>query len=253
MDSHHISTLHLRNYGSGMSIETSAAMRYSNKLLCIILAGTGLVTAPVSYADSHGNPNEPITPSMLTLNNVTTGKCTLSRGDNEQSTHSIALLLDAPCYWVTAQDTSTGEPLSYSYPEKNIDTVILVTGGELDWPDEKKTYHKLPIDSLCSQSLQGVIISDNEIYAVDALMEAPHCKGLAVDEKVFQQAVESEVRYKTTPPSLSSPETNTQAADTQEIDATASAVSETKIEPKEEDSLLGSIQKTIKRLFTKDD
>lgn len=222
-----------------------------NRLFYSLVLVTGLVTAQLAHADSHSSPDNQITPSMLTLSSDE-GMCTVSGSSNQQS-QRITLRLNAPCYWVTAADNTTEEPLSYSYPEKKIDAIMLVAGGELDWSDEKKTYNKLPLNAACSQYLQGVIISENEIYAVDGLMEAPHCKGLTVDEKAFQQATESEIRYKTTLPSPSSENSTGEEAKNQKTVDTSSTATETKIEPEENDSFLGSIQKTIKKLFTSDD
>ena len=146
-----------------MSINSGIGMNSLHRLLySVVIACTGITATQATYADSHSSQSNLITPPMLTLKNDAE-KCTLSSSDNEQPRHSITLLLDTPCYWVTTQDATTEEPLSYTYPKKKVDAVVLVAGGKLDWPDEKKTYNKLPLNTECSQSLQGVTISNNEI------------------------------------------------------------------------------------------
>jgi hypothetical protein len=210
-------------------------MKHLKQFFCCALLGSVFFWQP-ALADSHTDDSAHIISSFtLSLQNDE-GKCVLTADKEGVVEQKITLLLDTPCYWVSTEKTPSTEPLNYSYPEKKVDAVLLVAGGELDWSDEKKKYHKLPTDQICNQYLQGVIISDNEISAVDEKMDAPHCSGLIVDEKVFRQAMDIEVRY--------------QEVSSSQAEATATELEIA--EPKEE-SLFGSIQKTIKNLFTSED
>ena len=248
-----ISTPALKSFGFGIFTKRGTGMRQLNKHTLGILLSAVLVSQS-GVADTH-MPKDSETKSLtssLALNNDDE-KCKLIVAQNDQAMQSIDLLLDSPCYWVTTEDTSQTEPLTYSYPDLNIEAVALIAGGELDWPDEKKTYNKLPIDQQCSQFLQGVIISNNEVLAVDTQMEAPHCQGLSVDEKVFQQVTESEDRYASTPPSLNTDIAASETTTENKPSEKQLSIAEETEKPTEDDSLLGSIQKTIKKLFSSDD
>lgn len=245
-----ISTPASKSFGFGIFTKRGADMKQSNKCSLGILLSAILVSQP-GVADTHASKNSETKPltSLLALDNKDR-ECKLIVNQNNQATQSINLLLGSPCYWVTAENAPKAEPLTHSYPDLNIDAVALVAGGKLDWTDEKKTYHKLPTDQQCSQFLQGVIISSDEVLAIDAKMEAPHCQGLSVDEKVFRQVTESGNRYASTPPSLS-----TDIATPETLPEKPPSENQLQIteEPSKDDSLLGSIQKTIKKLFSSGD
>lgn len=131
---------------------------------------------------------------VFTLNNASEN-CELhvrkSQSDSESKT--IPLLLEAPCYWVTRE---TKALLHYSYEAIDVDNTLLIAGTTLDWPAEKKTYHKIPGNTFCSQYLQGVVVTKGEVHAVDEKMIAAHCEsGLGMDEKVFYAIAHNPKRY----------------------------------------------------------
>ena len=230
-------------------------MRNLNRFFYCAALSSGLACQP-SLADSHNESSHTISSFTLSLGNDFE-KCTLTASKGEDSERNITLLLDTPCYWVTAENSQSTEPLHYSYPKSKIEVVLLVAGGELNWPDDKKIYNKLPTDKTCSQNLQGIIISDNEVFAANESMEAPHCEGLAVDEKVFRQAADTEIRYQEISTNQSTTDTNEESDQkteiTSSVDTTVNTSETAELNKAENDSFLGSIQKTIKSLFTKED
>ena len=234
----------------GYLLKGSCEMKPLSRLFYSALISAGLTYQP-ALADSHAVETHDISTFTLSLNNDS-AQCILTANKSEEPEQQITLLLDTPCYWVSAENTQSTEPLHYSYPELEVDSILLVAGGELEWTEEKKTYHKLPLEKVCSQYLQGIIISGNEIFAVDEAMDAPHCDGLVVDEKVFRQAVNTKERYQ-------EKSTNTVEASVtldKELEATTVETTPDKLkssESVEDNSLFGSIQKTIKRLFTSED
>lgn len=205
---------------------------------------TGL-TCQCAFAESHSEPTQDLSQFTLTLNN--TGKqCTLVAGKQENPKQTITLLLESPCHWVTSSESS--DILQYSYPEKKADTILLAAGTSLDWPDEKKTYHKLPPEKACSRYLQGIIISNDKVFAVDDKMDAPHCKGLTVDEKVFHQAAYTDNRYQETP--ANSVETDAAQATPEPSGLEKKQDEPDQINTEENDTFFGSIQKTLQRVFS---
>lgn len=228
-------------------------MRNLNRFFCCAALSAATLYQP-SLADSHSEPSYIISSFTLSLKN-NSEKCTLTVKKGEDSERHTTLLLNTPCYWVTAENSQTSEPLHYSYPKNEIDAALLVAGGELDWSDEKKTYHKLPIDKNCSQNLQGIIISENEVFAIGQLMEAPHCMGLAVDEKVFRQAADTEARYQETfaIESTTNAGADQKKSENKTVETTVSASETAGLNETENNSFLGTIQKTLKKLFTSED
>ena len=107
---------------------------------------------------------------------------------------TIPLLLEVPCYWVVSSETE--KLLGYDYQSVGADSTFLIAGTPLDWSPEKKAYQKLPDNSYCSQYLQGIVISKNEVFAVDEKMLGAHCEtGMAIDEKIFYAMAHNPARY----------------------------------------------------------
>lgn len=191
-----------------------------------------------AFAENTNKPVQDSSKFTLTLTNDTK-KCQLTAEKKGDTKRTITLLLDSPCFWVSASKTSGS--LQYSYPEKQADTTLLVAGTPLDWSDEEKVHHKLPVNEMCSSYLQGIIINDNEMFAVDEKMDAPHCKGLVVDEKVFHQAASSKHRYQ---------EVSANLVTTPESEEIQHKPTQGKPLTGEDNSFLGSIQRTIQRVFS---
>ena len=124
---------------------------------------------------------QPIDGHQLTLNNETE-KCELIVANNDDES-PLALPLTPPCYWVTKPASTQAQ--HYAYPDNNISHVLLIAGTTLNWDEEKKAYHKLPLDTYCSQYFQGVVIKDGLVALAGKQMEAPNCVGQTVAEKVF--------------------------------------------------------------------
>ena len=154
-------------------------------------------------------------------------------------TKTIPLLLESPCYWIVNSDTK--DLLHYSYESIAVDTTLLVAGTPLNSSAEKKTYQKLPLDSYCSQYLQGIVISKDQVFAVNEKMVAAHCEtGLAIDEKIFYAMAHNPERYQEKPPEAAA-------------EGKAKSIP-AKPETPQEKSFLDTVTDSIKGLFSgKDD
>ncbi|RVU84197.1 hypothetical protein EOL70_11970 [Leucothrix sargassi] len=119
----------------------------------------------------------------LTLNSVSGESCSLAiaKGDD---TSELSLPLSAPCYWVTLPEST--EAKSFAYPDQGISQVFLVAGTELNWEDEKKIHQKLPLETYCSEFLQGFVVKGDTAALAGDKLEAPICVGQNIDEKVFK-------------------------------------------------------------------
>lgn len=150
-----------------------------NRLLCSLLLGV----SSYGFAEevALNNLEQQIDQYRFTLESDTT-ECKLLVDSNDNKVE-LALSLSTPCYWVTKSDSTQAQ--HYSYPESNISHTLLIAGTPLDWSNEKKTYHKLPLDTYCTQHLQGIKIKDEAVILSNERMDAPNCIGQTIDEKVF--------------------------------------------------------------------
>lgn len=165
-----------------------------------------------SFADNTASETheQSVGKHLFTLNNES-NTCELIVKVDDIKTY-LPLPLSTPCYWITKPDSADVQ--LHSYPTQDIDHVFLIAGTTLDWDDEKKQYHKLPINTYCSQYLQGVTIIGELVTIVDKKMDAPNCVGQNIDEKVFHGIALSK-----------------------------------SVEPEGEEGLLNSIKKTFQQLF----
>jgi hypothetical protein len=118
----------------------------------------------------------------LTLNNDSAECELVIESDNKKT--RLALPLDSMCYWATKPDSN--EVQYFSYPTENISHAFLIAGTALDWDTEKKEHNKLPLNTYCSQYLQGITIKDGTVIVSGEKMDAPNCAGQTIDEKVFK-------------------------------------------------------------------
>ena len=182
--------------------------RQITNLFGIALLSTGsCVFAENATLKSH---KQSVANHLFTLSNDTDSCELIFTADGIET--RLPLALSTPCYWVTKPDST--EVQLHSYPTQNVDHVFLIAGTKLDWDDEKKQYQKLPIDTYCSQYLQGITIIDGVVTVADKKMDAPNCVGQSVDEKVFHGVALHK-----------------------------------NVETKEEEGLLNSIKKTFQQLF----
>lgn len=130
----------------------------------------------------------------LTINNKEKNCLLKTINTATDEARTIPLLLEAPCYWISNSESKTLR--HFSYEAVKADNTVLVAGTPLDWSAEKKSYQKLPDNAYCTQHLQGIIISKDQVFAVDEKMIAAHCEtGLAIDEKIFHAMAHNPERY----------------------------------------------------------
>ncbi|PID45968.1 MAG: hypothetical protein CSB47_06595 [Proteobacteria bacterium] len=220
----------------------------------MLLSGVTVLAllSPLVSAERAVDTTEETSPlhQSLTLDNQGEN-CVLNIIGDNGARQSITLLLETPCYWVSSGESSTMQ--QYSYPEFDAQTTLLVAGTTLDWTDEQKKYQKLPTNTACSQYLQGIVINEGGVAAVNEIMEAPHCKTLVVDEKVFKQAASVEKRYQQLPVGHFKESSKTGSVITKEgVASTPISVSDN-THDEQEKSLLDTVQQAIKRLFSEDD
>lgn len=213
-------------------------------LLALLTANSLMAEAPTKPT---GELSHSLKPYELTLDN---GKknCQLQTIKKSEDTNkTIPLLLESPCYWIVSGETK--ELLSYSYESIAVDSIALLAGTPLKLSTEEKTYQKLPLDSYCSQYLQGVVISKEQVLAVNEKMVAAHCEtGLAIDEKIFYAMAHNPERYhEKLPNPVEGKAQSTQAA--KALEAPAKVTPEI---PKEK-SFLDSVTDSIFELFSKED
>ena len=170
-----------------------------------------------------------------------------NKSEDKGDVKTIPLLLESPCYWIASSETKA--LLHYSYEAISVDHTLLVAGTPLDWSAEKKAYQKLPEDSYCTQFLQGVILSKEEVFAVNEKMVAAHCEtGLAIDEKIFYAIAHNPDRYQE-----KLPEAAAETTGSTETERNTQATLNAKPEGSEEKSFLDSVTDRIKGLFSDSD
>lgn len=177
----------------------------------------------------------------LTLNNDG-ATCQLQIENSTSSTSKlIPLKLDAPCYWVVSPKTKA--LLQYQYESIAVDNTLLIAGTPLDWLAKKKAYQKLPEKVYCTEYLQGIIISNQQVFAVDEKMVGTHCeKDLAIDEKIFYAMAHNPSRYQ----EIASEPTDAKPEALQTEQATAVPAVAKKVAEK---SLFESVTDSLKALF----
>lgn len=174
-----------------LKVSANFMVKYSLALLLPLLVAHGVTAATLTSPET--SLKQVLGTFELTLNNKS-DHCLLQVTNGASNAKVIPLLLNSPCYWISSSETK--ELLHFSYESADADKTMLVAGTPLDWPTEKKTYQKLPNNTYCTQYLQGVVISRNQVYAVDEKMIAAHCEiGLAIDEKIFYVMAHSSKRY----------------------------------------------------------
>ena len=179
----------------------SSSIRLPSSLItkCAYLSLSAIISQSAA-----AEPTKPVTPLShtlggfeLTLNNKNS-QCqlqTLNKTTND--TKTLPLLLETPCYWITK--STTNQLLHYDYKDVAADMTLLVAGNPLDWSAEKKAYQKLTENAYCTQYLQGIVISKDQVFAVHEKMIAAHCEtGLAIDEKIFYAMAYNPKRYQET-------------------------------------------------------
>ncbi len=203
-----------------------------------------LLTANTLKAEAPTKPTSELSHSLnnyeFTLDN---GKvnCQLQVGTKSEGTNkTIPLLLESPCYWIVSSETK--QLLNYRYESVAVDNIVMIAGTPLKLSTEEKAYQKLPLDSYCSQYLQGIVISKKQVLAVNEKMVAAHCEtGLAIDEKIFYAMAHNPERYHE---KLPNPKETTDVAKQASNAADKS--------PKEK-SFLDSVTDSIIGLFSKED
>ena len=164
----------------------------SSFTLSLILITQGLAAKPAPQPDNA--LSHKVGSFELLLNNDGE-ECQLTvKNTSSETDKIIPLLLSKPCYWVTSSKSNT--LLKYGYEQIAVDHTLLVAGTPLDWTAEKKAYQKIPENTYCTQFLQGVVLSEDQVFAVDEKMIAAHCEtGLAIDEKIFYAMAHNPERY----------------------------------------------------------
>ena len=168
---------------------TSAKPLVAFSILCLSHGLTADTSTAVQRVLTHS-----INGFELSLDNAAT-RCQLqSKNTSSDSSKTIPLLLETPCYWVVSDKTQ--KLLEYGYESIGVDNTLLIAGTPLDWTPEKRAYQKLPENTYCSQYLQGIVISKQAIFAVDEKMLGAHCEtGMAIDEKLFYAMAHNPARY----------------------------------------------------------
>lgn len=200
--------------------------------------GTSLIIllfTQAAIANNTQDLRQSVSGLTLTLINGDT-HCSLRHSKKDETISLTPLLLESPCFWV--QSAKSSLPVQHHYPNLKAGTIVMIAGTELDWSNEKKEYQKLSTETVCTQYLQGIVIANHEVFAVGEKMDAPHCPDLSVDEKAFYQAASEEKRYQKAA-EISTAETEKTTPNMNDDTPT--------------DSLLESLQKNIKRLFSSSD
>lgn len=194
-------------------------------------------------ADTTTSPENTLSHTVsgfaLTLNNDKDA-CQLRVENNDSSSSQLILLkLDTPCYWIVSPKTKV--LLQYQYESIAVDNTLLVAGTPLDWTAEKKAYQKLPEKAYCTEYLQGIIISKQQVFAVNEKMVGAHCeKDLAIDEKIFHAMAHNPSRYQEI--AVEPANAKTEALQVEQVTAKPVVT--------EEKSLFESVTDSLKALFS---
>ncbi len=95
------------------------------------------------------------------------------------------LASQSPCYFFA--DNKQEKIQSYSYPDENIDYILLIGGTETELSAEKRKNKKMPVASYCTEEIQAIIIEKGEIKLGTTQTNAFACAEDRLDEKVYQQ------------------------------------------------------------------
>ncbi len=97
------------------------------------------------------------------------------------------LASQSPCYFFAENEKEKIQ--SYSYPDANIDYVLLIGGTASELTAEQRKNKKMSTTSYCSQEIQAIIVEKGKIKLGTTETNAFACAEDRLDEKVYQQKI----------------------------------------------------------------
>ncbi|WP_444903895.1 hypothetical protein ACJJIU_00935 [Microbulbifer sp. CnH-101-E] len=138
-----------------------------------------LLTAACNASDKKVTDRAEIEGHSLILE-TDKGICILHIKDKELFS-SKALDIAPPCFFLRQ---GTQEPQSFSYPDNDILSVIMVVGSPA--PQEKRERWGIREETICGESRQGILFKESgEVVAGKTLKGGLVCKDKGADEKDF--------------------------------------------------------------------
>jgi hypothetical protein len=102
-----------------------------------------------------------------------------------KSTDLIPLRIKSPCYFFT--DSKQKQAQRYSYPDLDVDYMMLIGGTVVELTAEERQEKKLPPSSYCTQQIQAVTLEKANIRLGSVNNNAFACAEERLDEIFYQQ------------------------------------------------------------------
>ncbi len=114
--------------------------------------------------------------------------CQLVIKDADKAIQTFPLSSQSPCYFFA--DSKQEKIQTYSYPDANVDSILLIGGTAVALSAEARQLKKLPTDSYCTQDSQAITLEKGiiKIGVVDNKTFA--CAEDRLDEKVYRQVLQ---------------------------------------------------------------
>ena len=158
-------------------------MRQSLQRFCLLLlcVSNSLFASPTSLLTEGVVGN-----FYLKLNN-NKPQCQLIINVSDGIKKELVLKSQSPCYFFA--DIEQKKIQTYSYPDANIDTVLLIGGTKLVLGDKQKENRKIPANSYCTQDMQAIIVEYGKIKLTDIDTQAFACAEDRLDEKMYRHMI----------------------------------------------------------------
>lgn len=110
----------------------------------------------------------------------TESKCVLV-SQNDSAINKTELLVKPPCYFARKENSDL---LTFSYPDKNVEAMLLVIGDPISI--EKRKKWNLDDSMVCGESRQAVYFSEEKLSTSSTTLRGGlACKDTGIDEKDF--------------------------------------------------------------------
>ncbi len=97
------------------------------------------------------------------------------------------LTSQSPCYFFA--DNKQEKIQSYSYPDANIDYILLIGGTASELTVEQRKKKKMSATSYCTEEIQAIIIEKGKIKLGTTQTNAFACAENRLDEKLYRQKI----------------------------------------------------------------
>lgn len=147
----------------------------------ISLGGMMFALLSAGCQAEYNNISDEITLDKYNLQLVSEKSKCLLISKTDQTANKTELLLQPPCYFVRKNNSQL---LSFSYPDNNLEAVVLIIGNPVS--TEKRKKWNLENSMICGEKRQAVYLSKNELTISNITLDGGlACKDSGIDEKDF--------------------------------------------------------------------